>query len=61
MILTIDRSAVLANLLLAYKNGDLPKFLKLLECCQTWMDSDLFNFFSNLSRNKLFTRKGYFK
>lgn len=61
MNLTLDRSCILSNLMIAYKNGDLAKYLSLLDRCESWLDPQLFSFFFNLSKNKQFTRKGYYK
>lgn len=61
MSLTIDRATQMANLMLAYKNNDLSKFNKLLERCEKWMDPFYYNFFFNLSKSSLWTRKGYYK
>ena len=61
MILTIDRTAKLSNLMVAYKLGDLTTYLRILEGCKSWMDDSLYNFYYNLSIRSIFTRKGYFK
>lgn len=60
MMLTLDRNVKLSNLMIAFKNSDLMKYLRYLEQCKSFLSEDLYNFYYNLSLSKNFKRKDYY-
>lgn len=50
-----------ANLMIAFKQGDLNKYLKELEYCKRFLPDDIYVFYYNFSKATLFSKKGYFK
>ena len=59
--LTIDRATLMANLMLAFRNGDIKKYEEMLRRCEPWMDEQYYIYFFNLGKSSVFTRKGYYK
>lgn len=58
---TLNTSVHFANLMYAFRNYDLNKYLKELEYCKKYMSDDIYNFYYNLSKSSAFMRKGEYK
>lgn len=61
MMPTLDTSVHLAQLMIAFKASDINSYLKALEKLRPYLPSWLYDAYSNMSRNKMFLRKGKIK
>lgn len=54
-------SILMSNLMVAYKNLDIKKYLDCLDKLKEYLPDDIYSFYFNFSKQSLFTRKGYLK
>lgn len=51
----------IGNMMYAFRNNDINKYLSSLEKLKDYLPPDLYDCYYNFSKNSLFTRKGYLK